>query len=188
MSNPWAARIAGLVAVVGVVVGIVLVVTGGDDEASGPSTTTSTTVEGQAPEVTLALDDTSLAGVSSLAGLVVPDGVADFLSAGTEDRTQLDVTFTLPPDQVATFVDGSGFPALIEGEEVVTHSSPLWKLNPEGSVSGAADRFPADGAAPTSAAEGADPAAAVDGAVVRAVETVPEGERVRIRLVITPAG
>ncbi len=175
MSNAWKARIVGLVAIVLVVVGVVLVVTAEDDEPAGPSTTTTTTTPGQAPRVTLAADDTSIAGVSSLAGLVVPDGVSDFLSAATEDRAQLDVTFTLPSDQIAAFVSGSGFPSLAEGQAVITHSSPLWKLNPEGTVSGATDRFPAEGAADGTSA------------VVRAVETVPEGDRVRVRLVITPA-
>lgn len=171
MSNAWKLRILGLAAVVLVVVGIVLVVTGGDDGPSGPSTTTSAPSDGEAPKVTLPLDDTSVAGVSALAGLTVPDGVADFLSAATEDRTQLDVSFTLPGDQVGTFVAASGFPTLVEGDQVITHSSPLWKLNPEGTVSGAADSV-----------EGAQ------GTVTRAVETVPDGERVRVRLVITPAG
>ena len=168
MSNSTKLRLLGALAVVLVVVGIVLVVTGGD-EPTGPSTTTTTVADGQAPTATLPLDDTSVAGVSSMAGLVVPDGAKDFLTAATENKAQLDVTFTLPSDQVATFVSGSGFPALAEGEKVVTHSSPLWKLNPEGTESGAADSVTVDGVT-----------------VVRAVETVPEGDRVRVRLVLTP--
>lgn len=175
MSNAWKARTVGLVAVVLVVIGVVLVVTAEDDEPAVPSTTTTSTTPGQAPTVTLATGDTSVAGVSALAGLVIPDGSSDFLTAATEDRAQLDVTFTLPTDQVPAFLTGSGFPTPTEGEEVITHSSPLWKLNPEGTVSGVADRFPA---------EGDDSGTA---AVVRAVETVPEGDRVRIRMVITPA-
>lgn len=168
MSNSTKLRLLGALAVVLVVVGIVLVVTG-DDEPTGPSTTTTTVADGQAPTATLPLDDTSVKGVSSMAGLVVPDGAKDFLTAATENKAQLDVTFTLPSDQVATFVSGSGFPALAEGEKVVTHSSPLWKLNPEGTESGAADSVTVDGVT-----------------VVRAVETVPEGDRVRVRLVLTP--
>lgn len=168
MSNSTKLRLLGALAVVLVVVGIVLVVTG-DDEPTGPSTTTTTVADGQAPTATLPLDDTSVEGVSSMAGLVVPDGAKDFLTAATENKAQLDVTFTLPSDQVEAFVSGSGFPALVEGEKVVTHSSPLWKLNPEGTESGAADSVPVDGVT-----------------VVRAVETVPEGDRVRVRLVLTP--
>ena len=165
MSNSTKLRLLGALAVVLVVVGIVLVVTG-DDEPTGPSTTTTTVADGQAPTATLPLDDTSVEGVSSL---VVPDGAKDFLTAATENKAQLDVTFTLPSDQVDAFVSGSGFPALAEGEKVVTHSSPLWKLNPEGTESGAADSVTVDGVT-----------------VVRAVETVPEGDRVRVRLVLTP--
>lgn len=168
MSNSTKLRLLGALAVVLVVVGIVLVVTG-DDEPTGPSTTTTTVADGQAPTATLPLDDTSVKGVSSMAGLVVPDGAKDFLTAATENKAQLDVTFTLPSDQVDAFVSGSGFPALVEGEKVVTHSSPLWKLNPEGTESGAADSVTVDGVT-----------------VVRAVETVPEGDRVRVRLVLTP--
>lgn len=169
MSNSTKLRLLGALAVVLVVVGIVLVVTG-DDEATGPSTTTTTVADGQAPTATLPIDDTSVEGVSALAGLVVPEGVRDFLTAATENRAQLDVTFTLPPEQVAAFVTGSGFPALVEGDQVVTHSSPLWKLNPEGTESGAADSVESPGGV----------------TVVRAVETVPEGDRVRVRLVLTP--
>ncbi len=168
MSNSTKLRLLGALAVVLVVVGIVLVVTGGD-EPTGPSTTTTTVADGQAPTATLPLGDTSVEGVSSMAGLVVPDGAKDFLTAATENKAQLDVTFTLPSDRVAAFVSGSGFPALVEGEKVVTHSSPLWKLNPEGTESGAADSVTVDGVT-----------------VVRAVETVPEGDRVRVRLVLTP--
>ena len=168
MSNSTKLRLLGALAVVLVVVGIVLVVTGGD-EPTGPSTTTTTVADGQAPTATLPLDDTSVKGVSSMAGLVVPDAAKDFLTAATENKAQLDVTFTLPSDLVAAFVSGSGFPALVEGEKVVTHSSPLWKLNPEGTESGAADSVTVDGVT-----------------VVRAVETVPEGDRVRVRLVLTP--
>lgn len=168
----WKRRIVGAVAVVLVVIGVVLVVTGGEDP-TGPSTTTTTAGSGQVPKVTMPLENTSIAAVSAMAGLQVPPGVADFLTAGTEDRTQLDVSFTLPSDQLEAFVTGSGFPALVEGTQVVTHSSPLWKLNPDGTVSGATDSF-----APTSGGA----------AVGRAVETVPEGDRVRVRLVLTPAG
>lgn len=171
MSNAWKLRLLGAAAVALVVIGIVLVVTGGDDAPTGPSTTTTTASDGQAPTATLALDDTSVAGVSALAALTVPDGVEDFLSAATENKAQLDVSFTLPTDQVAAFTSASGFPALVAGDQVITHSSPLWKVNPEGEVSGASDTVRGSG-----------------GEVVRAVETVPEGDRVRVRLVVTPAG
>lgn len=151
--------------VVLVVVGIVLVITGGDDHPTAPSTTT--TPAGSATRPTLDLSHTSSAAVARMAGLVIPAGDADFLTASTEDRSQLDVTFTLPENQMASFVEGSKLPALVAGDRVINHSSPLWKLNPEGTVSGAADTH---------------------GGVARAVESVPEGTRVRIRVVLSPAG
>lgn len=165
-------RILGGVAVVLVVVGIVLIVTGGDDAPTGPSTTTTTASDGGAPAVTLPLDDTSVAAVSALGALTIPDGMADFLTTYPEARTQLDVTFTLPPEQVDAFVSDSGLPELVEGTQVVMHSSPLWKVTPEGTVSGGTDTLqPAAGGT----------------AVARAVETVPEGDRVRVRMVLTPS-
>ena len=82
MSNAWKLRILGLAAVVLVVVGIVLVVTGGDDGPSGPSTTTSTPSDGEAPKVTLPLDDTSVAGVSALGLVAAGAGAAWVFSPG----------------------------------------------------------------------------------------------------------
>lgn len=148
-----------------VVIGIVLVVTGGEDRPTAPSTTAPR--PGTATRPTLDLSDSSKAAVSRLAGLSIPGAAADFLTASTEDRTQLDVTFTLPADQVAAFTDGSALPAPVAGDRVITHSSPLWKVNPEGQVSGSSD---------------------VRGGVSRAVETVPEGDRIRVRVVLTPTG
>ncbi len=148
-----------------VVIGIVLVVTGGDDRPTGPSTTT--TAAGTAVKPTLDVGDSSKDAVARLAGLSIPAGAADFLSASTEDRTQLDVTFTLPTDQEEAFVTGSGLPDLVPGDRVITHSSPLWKVNPEGRVSGASD---------------------VHWTIVRSVETVAEGDRIRVRIVLSPRG
>lgn len=147
-----------------VVIGIVLVITGGDDAPGGPSTTTS--APGATPTPTLELSSTSKAAISRLAGLSIPGGVADFLTASTEDRSQIDVTFTLPPDQLDAFVEGSALPKPVAGDRVINHSSPLWKVNPEGTVSGSSD---------------------ARGAVVRSVETVPEGSRIRVRIVLSPA-
>ncbi len=160
---PW---VAGVVALALVVLGIVLVVAGGDDDAAAPSSTTSTTVrtgDGPTP-VTLPLRDTSEAALSDLTGLVLPAGSSDFLTARLADGTQLDITFTIPADAVDAFVSASGLPAPVAGRRVVDHSTPLWKLNPEGTISGAADRH---------------------GTVARAVELVPEGGRVRVRVVVT---
>ena len=158
---PW---IAGAVAIGLVVFGIVLVITADDEPApTAPSTTEAT---GSETGPTLPLDDTSQAAVEELSGLEFPPGTADFLSARLDDGTQLDVTFTMPSTDQAAFVTASGLPTLESGQRVVTHSSPLWKLNPEGTISGAAD---------------------TNGSVGRAVEVVPEGDRLRARVVITPA-
>lgn len=165
LSVTWRRRLLGAATVAIVVIGIVLVITGGDDATTAPSTTTTSLAPGETPAPTLALTDTSMAGVAAYAGLALPASTHDFLTASPEGRTQMDVTFTLPSDDVDGFVTGSGFPALGD-ERVITHSSPLWKVNPEGEVRGAADRTDSVG---------------------RAVEVVPEDGRVRVRLVLTPA-
>jgi hypothetical protein len=61
-------------------------------------------------------------------------------------------------------VSASGLPELAAGTRVVTHSSPLWKLTPDGTVSGGTDHR---------------------GDVSRAVELVPEGDRLRARVVLS---
>ncbi|MBS1838057.1 MAG: hypothetical protein JST64_10225 [Actinobacteria bacterium] len=163
LSTRSRATLLGAATLLLVVIGIVLVITGGDERPTAPTTTT--TAPGTPPKATLDLTSSSKDAVSRLAGLSIPAGAADFLSASTEDRTQLDVTFTLPADQVDAFVAGSGLPTPIAGTRVITHSSPLWKVNPEGRVSGSSDDH---------------------GTVIRAVETVPEGDRVRVRIVLSP--
>lgn len=165
LSTRAKATLLGATTLALVVIGIVLVVNGGDDRPSAPSTTT--TAPGTPPRPTLDLTDSSKDAVGRLAGLSIPAGAADFLSASTEDRSQLDVTFTLAPDQVDAFVTGSALPDPVAGNRVITHSSPLWKVNPQGTVSGSSD---------------------VHGSVVRAVETVPEGDRTRVRIVLSPGG
>jgi len=144
----------------------ILIITGGDDRPTAPSTTTTSLAPGAKPTPTLPLDDTSIAAVNKLAGLHIPTDASGFLTTFPEARTQLDVSFTLPPDQVAAFVSGSGLAAPVAGTRVITHSSPLWKLNPEGTVAGVTD---------------------TTSGVARAVETVPEGDKVRVRIVLTPS-
>ncbi len=162
--------LAGGIAVVLVVVALVLIFNGDDRSApTAPSTTASSADAsggGGATKATLPLGQTSQAAVAQLTGLVFPAGTADFLTAKLADGTQLDVTFTIPKSDEAAFVSASGLPALKAKERVVSHSSPLWKLNPEGQISGAAD---------------------TRGSVARAVELVTEGDRLRARVVISPA-
>jgi len=157
--------VAGLVGRALVVFGVVLVATG-DDSAPPSSTPPSSGAAG--PRATLPLDSTSQSAVEGLTGLVLPPTAADFLTARLADGTQLDVTFTIPTAEEPAFVTGSGLPDLEAGTRVVTHSSPLWKLNPDGTIRGATD---------------------TRGRVRRAVELVPEGtDRLRARVVISPNG
>lgn len=175
-------RIPALVALaVGLAVGLFLVFTGGDDEGSAPSSTTSSSVvDGGDPDgagtggpsddlLPLPLEDTSQAAIEELTGLDLPDGAAEFLTARLDDDRQLDITFVLPADAVDEFVSASGLPELAEDRRVVIHSSPLWRLNPDEGTSlvGGSDRF---------------------GDVQRSVEllTSPEGT-VRARVVIISA-
>lgn len=131
---------------------------GGDDEPAG--------APGAGPEATLRVGDTDQASVAELAGLSLPPGTADFLSARLDDDTQLDVTFTLDPAEEAAFLSGSGLGEPVEGERVILHSSPLWKLNADAPLRGVEDT-----------SEG----------LRRRVELVAEDGRTRVRMVLTPA-
>jgi hypothetical protein len=167
--------VVGAVLAVGFVVGLSLVLLGGEDEEptgddgtaqpTDPSdTTTSAPLEPGAP---LPLDDLSQPAISELTGLQFPADTRDFLTARLDDDRQLDITFVLPPASVATFISGSGLPEPVADQRVVLHSSPLWKLNPEqgAPISGILDE--------------------TDG-VRRAVELVTEPDgSVRARVVIT---
>jgi hypothetical protein len=122
--------VVAIVLGVGLVVGVALVVTGGDDTPA-PTTAAPTT----APSAPLPLDDLSSAAISQFTGLVVPDDATDFLTARLDDDRQLDLTFVTTPEGAATFVEASGLPEPVADERIVLHSSPLWKLNPEDEVS-----------------------------------------------------
>lgn len=151
--------IAGVVAAALVVLGVVLVLRGGDDDR--PTTAPATTT---APRGTIPVGDTSRRAIEELSGLVLPASTADFLSARLSDGSELDVTFTIAPGDEAAFVQASKLPTLQSGKRVITHSSPLWKLNPEGTISGATD---------------------TRSGVRRVVELVPEGDRLRARVVLS---
>lgn len=140
--------------------GLALVLFGGGDDTDGS----------ESGGATLDLSDTDADSVSELAGLELPDSTSDFLTARLDDDSQLDVTFTIDPADEATFLDGSDLPRPVEGGRVILHSSPLWELNAEGTVSGSVDT-----------------AGAGTSSVARTVELVAEGDRLRVRLVITPA-
>jgi hypothetical protein len=138
-----------------------LLLAGGDD---GDGETAA--APGAGAEATLEVGDTDQASVAELAGLSLPPGTADFLSARLDDDTQLDVTFTLDPAEEAAFLSGSGFDEPVEGQRVILHSSPLWKLNADAPLRGVEDT-----------SEG----------LRRRVELVAEDGRTRVRMVVTPA-
>ncbi len=143
------------VLLVGLIVGGCLVITGGGDPAD-------TTLPSR-PTSTLPLGDLSITGIESLSGIDVPEGAADYLSARLDGDRQLDVTFTVTPEQLAGFISSSGLPPVTEGNRVILHSSPLWKLNPGTPISGVAD---------------------IRDATNRAVEVTPEGDRLRVRITL----
>lgn len=160
----------GVVLAAGLVLGVVLVVAGGSGDDDAPDraerTTTSSIAPSAAATEPLPLDDLTQAGVEQLAALDLPPGATDFLTARLADDAQLDVTFTMPPAEEATFIEASDLPEPVEEQRVILHSSPLWKLNPDDAavIRGATDRTEQ---------------------VARSVELVDEGERVRARVVIT---
>ena len=174
-------RTNGLIAIIltaGLVLGIGLIVLGGEepsatDEASVPTTPEPTKdtapPSSVVPGVTLPLGDLSAAAITELTGLVFPVDMTDFLTSRLEGGTQLDITFVVPAASAGAFLSASGLPAPVADERLVTHTSPLWKLNPdEGStLSGTQDDY---------------------GEVRRVVELIGDGgPDVRARIVITPA-
>lgn len=186
----------------GLAAGLLLVVFGGADEPAGRGADG----DADAPTGTLPLDDVTAAGIERWSGLDLPAETSDLLTARVGEA-QLDLTFTMAPEDEAAFVEGSGLPELQPGRRYVLHSSPLWRLNPGGDTSTASSTAPGapsdsgstvaperpepDG---STAPEGSTaPAPVVRGAadvhdgVARAVELVEESGRVRARIVLTPA-
>ena len=139
-----------------------------DDGPAAPRTTTTR----PGPPSTLPFTNVSQAELARQTGVSFPPGTADFLTAQLQNRSQLDVTFTMPADQAATFVSGSKLRQPAAGKRVVTHTSPLWKLNADGEIRGTVRTVTTP-----------------DGARLRlAVELVDEpGGRVRVRMVVSPA-
>lgn len=144
--------IIAVVLLVGFGLGLSLVLRGGDNPVD-----TSTL-------------DLSIAGVNELASLAVPSDADAFVTASLKDGSQIDVTFLLPNEKAATaFVADSGLPDLTPGKRLILHSSPMWKLNPEGVQEG-------DYSSTSDTADG----------VSRTVELVPDGEAVRVRMILAP--
>lgn len=158
MRGPWRWLVPAAAAVLaGIAVWLIL-----SDDGDDPKRRE----EPAASDGSLRLEDSSQASVEELSGLDFPDSASGFLSAQLEDGSQLDITAVMPPSEEAGFLVSSGLAAPVEGERVITHASPLWDLNPPGTIRGVAD----------------------DRARVhRAVELVEEDGSLRVRAVITPA-
>ncbi len=148
-----------VVLLAGLVLGMTLVVFGGDGDddatADGPvlggtqpvdDDVTAPGIEGEDdPRGVLPLDDVefTVAGIEEYTGIVVPDDAEGFLTGRLDNDRQLDVTFLFPAEDEAEFLEASQLPEPVEGQRVVLHGSALWDLNPPGGVEirGATDTF-----------------------------------------------
>jgi len=99
----------------------------GDDSSNG--TTVQATQEA-AP---------SMADVTRDAGLVFPPSVSDFRLVNISE-TQIDLSFQIDADEVATFAEESGL-TLTRGERAIKHASPIWQLEVYGEFSGSVTAF-----------------------------------------------
>ena len=100
------------------------------------------------------------------AGIAFPSSTDGFRAARVGG--DLHVSFTIDADDADAFDERSGL-HLAAGKRVITHSSPLWELNPPGEISGGAS---------------------ADSAVKRTVEVVTptvDTDPLQVRLVISPA-
>ena len=104
--------------------------------------------------------------LASDAGIAFPPSTDGFRAARVGG--DLHVSFTIDADDADAFDERSGL-HLAAGKRVITHSSPLWELNPSGEISGGAS---------------------ADSAVKRTVEIVTpavDTDPLQVRLVISPA-
>jgi hypothetical protein len=67
------------------------------------------------------------------AGLAFPASMTHYRSVRVADD-ELDVTFTVAPEDVAAFAEESGFGTLTPGRLIIVHPSPIWDLDPGGDV------------------------------------------------------
>ena len=70
--------------------------------------------------------------VAKAAGLVFPASTGGYESVRV-DPSELDLTFTIAPDDVDGFVTDSGLGTLADGR-IIQHSSPVFPQNPTGTV------------------------------------------------------
>ncbi|MFM7069001.1 MAG: hypothetical protein ACKOYM_06015 [Actinomycetes bacterium] len=106
----------------------------GESASSGGDRSTTSASTG--PPRTLPFESVTKDELAQQLGVKFPADTADFLTARLPNRSQLDVTFTVPAAAVASFASASGFPRPVAGQRVISHTSPLWKLNPDATING----------------------------------------------------
>lgn len=114
----------------------------------------------------LPISQTDMESVAELGSFEPVPSTEDFMTARLDDDSQLDVSFTIAPEDEEAFLAAAGLPDPREDQRVITHASPLWDMNVAGTIRSVADST---------------------GEVTRAVELVEEDGRTRVRMVITPA-
>jgi hypothetical protein len=95
-----------------------------DDQGSGDAAT-----DGSTTPPTLPFDTPTKDELATAAGLAFPESTDGYQSVQIGPG-QLDVKFTMAEADVDAFVSGSDLPALTNGKRTLSHSSPLWELNP----------------------------------------------------------
>lgn len=112
-------KIIAAVLVAGFIIGVVLIVT--DLNSSDDN------------NADLQLQGTSAAEISERTGLFFSDDLAEFRSALSETGEQVDIRFVATAAEVEAFISESELPPLTKNQRLLTHSSPVWDLNPVGS-------------------------------------------------------
>jgi hypothetical protein len=78
----------------------------------------------------------SQAVLAEAAGLSFPTSVSGYRSVRITG-SELNVSFTIAATDVDTFLSGSHLGALTPNKRIILHSSPVWDLNPTGTVESA---------------------------------------------------
>lgn len=128
-------RIIAFVLILGFIVGVGLIVTdlnSNDDDAAR-----------------LQIEGTSAAEISELTGLQFPDDLVEFRSALAETGEQVDIRFVATNEQVEQFIDDSNLPPLVAERRLLTHSSPVWELNPVSATTNSSEVVDGDDATET---------------------------------------
>ena len=116
-------------AVAGAILLAVATVVGGCTKSPTPGGETTTTLRPALPFSA----SPSASDLADAAGLGFPDSISNYRSVRVAPA-ELDVTFQLPSADVAEFVDGSDLGDLSPERILTVHPSPLWDLDPGGTV------------------------------------------------------